>query len=85
MPGKWGDHREAALVIYDPKIISFEDLVTHVYKTIDYEDNDGQFCDRGKSYSPAIYYKNTKMNYQIKPFMTWIWTVSYTHLRAHET
>jgi peptide-methionine (S)-S-oxide reductase len=60
MPGKSGDHREAALVIYDPKIISFEDLVTHVYKTIDYEDNDGQFCDRGKSYSPAIYYKNTE-------------------------
>ena len=60
IPGKWGDHREAALIIYDPKIISFEDLVTHVYKTIDYEDNEGQFCDRGKSYSPAIYYKNTE-------------------------
>ncbi|MGA1444818.1 MAG: peptide-methionine (S)-S-oxide reductase, partial [Candidatus Puniceispirillaceae bacterium] len=27
-------------------------------KTIDYEDNGGQFCDRGRSYSPAIYYKN---------------------------
>ena len=56
-PGKWGDHREAAKVIYDPKVISYEDLVRHVYATIDYEDNDGQFCDRGHSYSPAIYYK----------------------------
>ena len=55
--GKWGDHREAAQVIYDPAIISYEDLVRHVYATIDYEDNDGQFCDRGHSYSPAIYYK----------------------------
>lgn len=56
-PGKWGNHREAAKVIYDPDVISYEDLVRHVYKTIDYEDADGQFCDRGHSYSPAIYYK----------------------------
>ena len=58
IPGQWGDHREAALVIYDPKIITFKELVTHVFKTIDYEDNNGQFCDRGRSYTPAIYYKN---------------------------
>ena len=58
IPGQWGDHREAALVIYDPKKITFKELVTHVFKTIDYEDADGQFCDRGRSYTPAIYYKN---------------------------
>ena len=45
-------------MIYDPKVISFEDLVKHVYKTVDYEDDGGQFCDRGHSYSPAIYVKN---------------------------
>ena len=56
-PGKWGDHREAAQVIYNPKIITYEKLVRHVYATIDYEDGEGQFCDRGRSYSPAIYYK----------------------------
>ncbi len=55
--GKWGDHREAAKIIYDPTVISYEDLVKHVYATIDYEDNEGQFCDRGRSYSPAIYFK----------------------------
>ena len=58
IPGHWGDHREAALVIYDPKKITFKELVTHVFKTIDYEDANGQFCDRGRSYTPAIYYKN---------------------------
>jgi len=58
--GKWGDHREAAKVIYNPKVISFEDLVHHVYSTIDYKDNSGQFCDRGRSYSPAIYYKTDR-------------------------
>ena len=57
IPGQWGDHREAAQVIYDPEIITYEKLVRHVYATIDYEDGEGQFCDRGRSYSPAIYYK----------------------------
>ena len=54
----YGDHREAAQVFYDPDVISFEDLVRHVFKTIDYEDAEGQFCDRGRAYSPAIYVKN---------------------------
>ena len=57
-PGEWGDHREAALVNFNPNLISLDTLIKHVFKTIDYEDNEGQFCDRGRSYSPAIYYKN---------------------------
>ena len=56
-PGAYGDHREAAQVLYDPAVISFEDLVRHVYMTVDYEDGKGQFCDRGRAYAPAIYYK----------------------------
>ena len=38
IPGKWGDHREAAKVTYDPQIITFENIVKHIFKTIDYED-----------------------------------------------
>ena len=59
-PNQWGNHREAAKVIYDPNKVSFAELVKHVFNTVDYEDSDGQFCDRGHSYSPAIYYKNNK-------------------------
>ena len=33
-PGEYGDHREAALVIYDPQIISFDELVFNVFKTM---------------------------------------------------
>ena len=58
-PGKWGDHREAAQVEYDPQIISFEELVRHVYRTIDYEDGEGQHknlllgCDHlHRTYNP---------------------------------
>ena len=57
-PGKYGDHREAAQVFYDPAVVSFGELVEHVFETIDYEDGGGQFCDRGHSYSPAIYVKS---------------------------
>ena len=28
--GKWGDHREAAQIIYDPTVISYEELVKYV-------------------------------------------------------
>ena len=65
-PGEWGDHREAALVKYDPSVISLKEIIVHVYRTIDYEDNNGQFCDRGRSYSPAIYYKNKEQKYLIQ-------------------
>lgn len=65
-PGEYGDHREAALVIYDPQIIRFDELVVNVFKTIDFEDNEGQFCDRGRAYTPAIYYKNNREKEIIK-------------------
>ena len=51
-----GDHREAAQVVYDPEIITFEKLVRHVYTTIDYEDVEGQFVTVAAP-TPAIYYK----------------------------
>ena len=56
-PSKWGYSGEAEKVTWAPEIITYEKLVRHVYATIDYEDGEGQFCDRGRSYSPAIYYK----------------------------
>ena len=31
-PNQWGDHREAAKVIYDPNKVSFAELVKHVRK-----------------------------------------------------
>ena len=64
--GEWGDHREAAQVIYNPADVSFEDLVRHVYETIDYEDNKGQFCDRGESYKPVIFTSNEEQNDEAK-------------------
>lgn len=48
-------HREVVQIYYDPEAISFDDLITHFYTHVDYEDNEGQFCDRGYAYTPAIH------------------------------
>lgn len=39
-------HREAVEVIYDPKLISYDDLLQVFYRTADPTDPDGQYVDR---------------------------------------
>jgi peptide-methionine (S)-S-oxide reductase len=48
-------HREAVQVRYNPDIISYQELLTVFWKNIDPLDDGGQFCDRGFSYSTAIW------------------------------
>ena len=48
-------HREAALVTYDPTIISYEDLLDAFWRMIDPTDAHGQFADRGSQYTTAIF------------------------------
>ncbi len=50
-----GGHREAVQISYDPKQISYEQLLYIFWRTVDPTDAGGQFCDRGESYSTAIY------------------------------
>ena len=50
-------HREVVFVTYDPKIVSYANLVEHILKHGDPTDSGGSFVDRGVEYSPAIYYK----------------------------
>lgn len=51
-------HREAVLVRYDASEIRFRELLEAYFASIDPYDGDGQFIDRGLSYSPAIFYRN---------------------------
>ncbi len=46
---------EAVKVTFDPAIISYDDLVARFLRTIDVTDAGGQFCDRGDSYTTAIF------------------------------
>jgi peptide-methionine (S)-S-oxide reductase len=45
-------------VEYDPKLISFQDLLTIYWVNVDPFDAGGQFCDRGESYRTAIFVAN---------------------------
>lgn len=51
-------HLETAEIIYDPKNITYKQLLQHYWKNIDPTDNEGQFCDKGTQYQTAIFYEN---------------------------
>ncbi|MDX2156135.1 MAG: peptide-methionine (S)-S-oxide reductase MsrA [Hyphomicrobiaceae bacterium] len=48
-------HLEVVQVTFDPKKVSYERLVDHFWRTIDPYDAGGQFCDRGESYTTAVF------------------------------
>lgn len=50
------DHLEVVRAPYDPAVISYRELVDYVLRHIDPTDAGGQFCDRGHSYTTAIFY-----------------------------
>lgn len=49
-------HTEAVQVVYDPKKVSYKELVDRFWRTIDPTTSDRQFCDKGTQYRPAIFY-----------------------------
>ena len=51
-------HKEAVKITYDPKIISYSELLNIFWHNIDPFDAKGQFCDKGFAYSAAIFYQN---------------------------
>ncbi|MEE4190198.1 MAG: peptide-methionine (S)-S-oxide reductase MsrA [Halieaceae bacterium] len=53
--GAHDGHYEVVEVTYDPQQISFADLLDIYWVNVDPFDGDGQFCDRGESYRPAIF------------------------------
>ena len=55
---KTGGHREAVMITYDPKKVTYAGLVEFLIKHIDPTDRTGSFIDRGTNYSSAIYYAN---------------------------
>lgn len=48
-------HYEAVEVRFDPRQITYPELVEHFWKTVDPTDPNGQFCDKGSSYRTAIF------------------------------
>jgi peptide methionine sulfoxide reductase msrA/msrB len=51
-------HREGVQVIYDPKKLDYNVLLSLFWRHIDPTDDGGQFVDRGFQYSTAIFYED---------------------------
>ncbi|WP_280770952.1 peptide-methionine (S)-S-oxide reductase MsrA [Salipaludibacillus daqingensis] len=49
-------HLEAVQVIYDPDMVTYEDLLQIFWRQIDPTDDEGQFVDRGYQYTSGIFY-----------------------------
>jgi peptide-methionine (S)-S-oxide reductase len=48
-------HAEAVEVVYDPKLVSYGELVDYFWRTIDPTTKDRQFCDAGSPYRTGIF------------------------------
>jgi peptide-methionine (S)-S-oxide reductase len=48
-------HYEAVRVIYDPAVVTYDQLLDYFWRHVDPTDADGQFCDRGPSYRTGIF------------------------------
>ena len=51
-------HIEVVEVTYNPQVIKHAQILDYFWRHIDPTRDDGQFCDRGPQYRPAIFYKN---------------------------
>ena len=51
-------HTEVVQVVFDPKVVSYNTLLDLYWHRTDPRQADGQFCDHGASYHPAIFWRN---------------------------
>ena len=61
-----GGHREVVQITYDPRIVSFEEILIYAIKHMDPTDGEGSFGDRGVQYAPALYYGDTEQKHIIE-------------------
>lgn len=51
-------HLEVVRVPYDPEVVTYRQLVDYFFRHVDPLDAGGQFCDRGHSYTTAVFYSS---------------------------
>ena len=51
-------HQEVVLVNYDSKLVTLPEILRLYFRNIDPLDGVGQFCDRGDSCRPGIFFKD---------------------------
>ena len=56
--GNHEGHYEVVEITYDPKIVSYKEILDYYWVNIDPFDARGQFCDKGSEYLSAIFVAN---------------------------
>jgi peptide-methionine (S)-S-oxide reductase len=51
-------HTEAVEIVFDPSVVTYEQLLDHFWKNVDPLTSHRQFCDIGEQYRPAIFFHN---------------------------
>jgi peptide-methionine (S)-S-oxide reductase len=51
-------HRESVEVTYNPRVVSYQQLLDVFWHNVDPFDNSGQFCDHGSQYRSAIFVRD---------------------------
>ena len=59
-------HQEVVLVDYDSKSVSLPEILRLYLRNVDPLDGEGQFCDRGDSYRPVIFFNDSKEENEAK-------------------
>ena len=59
-------HQEVVLVNYEPKFVSLSEILRLYLRNVDPLDGGGQFCDRGDSYRPVIFFDDSKEENEAK-------------------
>lgn len=49
-------HRETVMIEYDESKLSYSSLIEIFFNNVDIKDDGGQYIDRGRSYTLAVYY-----------------------------
>ena len=52
-------HQEVVLIDYDSEVVDLSEIYKLYLRDIDPLDGSGQFCDRGDSYRPVIFFENS--------------------------
>ncbi len=62
-------HTEAVRIHFDPKVISYKELLKAFFRSMDPTDGQGQFADRGSQYRPGVFYHSGEQKKQAQEVM----------------
>ncbi len=66
------DHAETVHIVYEPGIVSLQELLAHYFRIIDPLSVNKQGNDRGRQYRTGIYYSSKSDAAQIKKFVAFV-------------